>query len=413
MNYHCAYYEPDNFLKQAEKSDGISFMNLNCRGLVSNWENFLELVCNISSDTFSFDVIGLTEVYKYQCENYLSLPGYHNIIARVRDDNSRGGVGFFIKENIKFRKREDLSLFIPHVIETLFIEFETSSKNKSIAGIVYRPNSAPLADIDVFSTTILDIVHKVNSEKKKCYIMGDMNLDLLKYSLHLKTNDYLENFFVNGFLPMITKPTRITQSSATLIDHIFTNNLAEATSGIIITDVSDHFAVFYIAHSAKSRQAAENVQMRRHFSEQNYAKFRQDLETADFSEVNEADCPNKAYHIFINKIKTSVDLAFPVSECRKSANCVKYQPWITSGLKVSLKKMRLYRISKQCPTDQNINKYKTYNNMLNKVKRKLKCNYFSKKIEQYKNNAKFLWGLFNQALGKKQTKKMLPEKLKI
>jgi hypothetical protein len=49
-------------------------------------------------------------------------------------------------------------------------------------------------------------------------------------------------------LPAITKPTRITISSATLIEQIYTNNVSiMANSGIIITDVADHFATFHMS----------------------------------------------------------------------------------------------------------------------------------------------------------------------
>ena len=45
----------------------------------------------------------------------------------------------------------------------------------------------------------------------------------------------------SGFYPLINKPTRITDSSATLIDNIFTNvHNTETKSGIWITDISDH-----------------------------------------------------------------------------------------------------------------------------------------------------------------------------
>ena len=37
------------------------------------------------------------------------------------------------------------------------------------------------------------------------YILGDMNIDLLKYSKHKKTNDYLDNIFSLGYLPVVTK----------------------------------------------------------------------------------------------------------------------------------------------------------------------------------------------------------------
>ena len=51
--------------------------------------------------------------------------------------------------------------------------------------------------------------------------MGDFNIDLLNMSTHQSTNDYIDINFTNSFLPLITKPTRITSTTATLIDNIF------------------------------------------------------------------------------------------------------------------------------------------------------------------------------------------------
>ena len=50
--------------------------------------------------------------------------------------------------------------------------------------------------------------------------------------------------FQEGLLPLITKPTT---SPATLIDHIYSNYIStQVSSGIIITDVADHFGAFLI-----------------------------------------------------------------------------------------------------------------------------------------------------------------------
>ena len=75
----------------------------------------------------------------------------------------------------------------------------------------------------LFTKTLTDIMDIINTENKLSVIMGDMNIDLLQCQSHMKTNDYLDNLFSNGFIPEITKPTRITSHSATLIDHIYTN----------------------------------------------------------------------------------------------------------------------------------------------------------------------------------------------
>ena len=44
----------------------------------------------------------------------------------------------------------------------------------------------------------------------------------------------------NNVLPIITKPTRITNYTATLIDHIYSNNTNQMISGIATIDISDH-----------------------------------------------------------------------------------------------------------------------------------------------------------------------------
>ena len=50
---------------------------------------------------------------------------------------------------------------------------------------------------------------------------------------------------------MVTKPTRITDHSATLIDHIFFNSLEYYTvSGNIIYDISDHLPNFVLIDNA-------------------------------------------------------------------------------------------------------------------------------------------------------------------
>jgi len=62
-------------------------------------------------------------------------------------------------------------------------------------GLIYRPNTEPRADIDRFSSTLFDIMDIINTENKVCVIIGDMNIDLLKFGSHTKTSDYLDTIF--------------------------------------------------------------------------------------------------------------------------------------------------------------------------------------------------------------------------
>ena len=117
----------------------------------------------------------------------------------------------------------------------MFLQIVRPKQSNIIIGTIYRPPDANLAE---FNLKIDGLLSKISKERKRCYIMGDFNIDLLKYEKHFSTNNYLDNIFSHCFLPLINRPTRITAHSASLIDSILTNNLPINTkSGILFTDI--------------------------------------------------------------------------------------------------------------------------------------------------------------------------------
>ena len=89
------------------------------------------------------------------------------------------------------------------------------------------------------------ILSTISKDNKKCYLMGDFNLDLLRYEEHAVTQEFIDSLFSNMFIPIITRPTRLTAHTAPLIDNIFTNCLTQnITNGIIINDISDNPPIF-------------------------------------------------------------------------------------------------------------------------------------------------------------------------
>lgn len=76
--------------------------------------------------------------------------------------------------------------------------------------------------------------------------MADWNLDLMKHQSRDITGEFLDVMFSRSFSPLIIQPTRITSNTATLIDNIFTNdpnNCSASYSGLLFTDISDHFPI--------------------------------------------------------------------------------------------------------------------------------------------------------------------------
>jgi hypothetical protein len=86
-----------------------------------------------------------------------------------------------------------------------------------------------------------DILINITRGNKLCYIMGDFNLDLLRYNDNVPTQEFIDRLFTYSTLyPLISNPTRITSHTATLIDNIFTNQLSDNVfNGIVLNDLSE------------------------------------------------------------------------------------------------------------------------------------------------------------------------------
>jgi hypothetical protein len=412
----CKYFEPSEFKTLCDQLNAsLSYFHINCQGLAAHWDNFNALLCDIHTKEFSFDFIGLSEIYRTDSYN-LELPGYHALISRNREGTSvnRGGVGLYIKDSVTYTLREDLSVFIPHVFESLFIEVTNKHHKNQIVGVIYRPNTAPKSDLNIFSTTYLDILELLNKEKKQSVIMGDFNLDLLQFNKHTATDDFINNVFSQSYIPVITKPTRVTHTSATLIDHIYTNNVAcRSKSGVLITDMADHFGIFCIFETQSDSNLPKYV-YKRSFKEKNMTKFRQLIKQYDFSDIYLQTNPNDAYNIFLKIVQTFYEQSFPKKQTLISKKYIKREPWVTKGLLTSsINKAKLHKKKLSNPTEHNICKYKTYNKLYNKTRRIIKIRYYHELFESNKYNIKQTWLELKKIIGKQSKQQNFPEFFKL
>ena len=221
---NCDYYLEKTFNDQFEKysdlQDKFSLFHMNIKSLPkyhSELETYLDSLC------IKFSIIGHTETWLDENKEALyDIPEY-TCINRFRSNRKGGGVTLAVKNGIPYKMRADLEYFDTEM-EWLFIEidkhvFDTTSD--LVIGIIYRmPNSS----IDIFNDRLNDILNIIYRERKICYFLGDLNIDLLKYEEHRPTSEFLDLIYSYNVFPLISKPTRITSNTATLIDHILTNN---------------------------------------------------------------------------------------------------------------------------------------------------------------------------------------------
>ena len=129
-------------------------------------------------------------------------------------------------------------------------------------------------EIEVFNSHMENILSIIKIENKLNYITGDFNIDLLKTDTHAPSSAFLELLYSYGYLPLINKPTRVTNSSATIIDHIYCNKIMDQATfqDIFYTDISDHYTVFSVSIGS-DRMESTSYEHRRAYNEHNFDVF--------------------------------------------------------------------------------------------------------------------------------------------
>ena len=191
-------------------------MHINCNSLFGNFENFVDLVDSVNN---IFDVIAVSETHlDGTADDLVNLHGY-TFINKNRTYKSKGGIGMYLKNNLSYKIRPDIKSD-NIVYELLAVEILNPLNKNIIVVVVYRP---PGTDLNGFNTMIGSLCDMVRSENKLVYWARDFKINLLNAESHKATNEFLNVMLSNSLYPAITKPTRISEHSATVIDNIYCN----------------------------------------------------------------------------------------------------------------------------------------------------------------------------------------------
>ena len=223
------YLDLDSFSILTRKNFGSNFavFSLNIRSLPNKINQFINILSHLDNLP---SVICIQEIWS--SHSNLELPGYHPLefYSRDRDGpanpNCGGGVGIFVRNDLNYHLIDIKNSVVKGVIESIWVKISTKNGNNKIIGCVYRPNTAPLACATKFNNTLEGILTHIKGKfgRDNITVAGDFNLDLFKYDSHKQTGEFLSLMFGQGLLPIITKPTRISNNSCTLIDNIFTDS---------------------------------------------------------------------------------------------------------------------------------------------------------------------------------------------
>ena len=232
--------------------------------------------------------------------------------------------------------RTDLSYLNAH-IKTIFIEIDKEQIGQDkhvIVGVIYRP---PDTDIKIFNEYVSELLDKIRSENKCVACLGDYNIYLLNSDCQGPTQEFAELMYSYSLYPCITKPTRVSSKTASLIDNIFCNNIVDnqdVFTGILYTDISDHFPICYIDKATGIKKPPKCFK-KRIYSQESLELFSNLLQNNDWSDVLSSDNSQDAFQLFSDCYRDVYDKCFPLMTiiCGYKTRT----PWLSEGLKRSIK----------------------------------------------------------------------------
>ena len=397
----CNYYLETKFNDEISKPNGtkdvLSLCHVNIRSARKNlgdFENYLNML------NHDFTIIGLSETWLNDNDSDLyGLCGY-KVIGHHRVDRAGGGVAVCVQDHVCFKERPDLSYFSEDC-ESVFIEVEKGHQQQSsnvIIGVIYRP---PNHDISSFNDKMNSIVNVVRRENKTCYLLGDYNIDILNYASHVHTAQFVDMMSSNGFLPLITRPSRVTATSATLIDNIFTNDIGDinhSIQGLFITDISDHFPVFHIAKQMEIEEKDAYI-YKRLYGSQNKDNFCHAMSNISWDEISRATDTQQAFDTFHKHLVEMYNKHFPKIRVKKKYNNRK--PWLSEGLRNSIKqKNKLYLKFKKVSSALNDESYNCYKRKLQQLMKVAEKQHYHDLLVEYSNDIKKSWVVIKSIINK-------------
>ena len=399
----CKFHEACKLkIRPADQSDMRSFdvLHLNARSVVNKFDEINTLLNNLDHQ---WAAICVSESWLTQDTEqfYILDSNKYQPYYKSRTDKSGGGSILYILKHLKCK---EIPVFEFKTAEVIFLQVKINNVKNCLIIQIYK---APKNEAE-FLDELEQCLDRLSKHNMLIYIVGDFNMDLFSIS----SNAYCESFFTlmcsYGFFPTISKATRVTTDTCTLIDNIFCNDLSYIEqSGLLLTDFSDHFTIFAISNLVVEKPLNPKAPTRCFDYRQidNFTTFLSENLAHIFNETD----PDVACSSIIRAYQEGIEkYSYVIKPSRKTQPI---KPWITPGILLSINcKNELFKKKLKNPCAENISRYQVYRNMLTKIIKVSKKCYYEAEFLKNKTSSKETWKTLNALLGRKTNGKEIPSR---
>ena len=350
------------------------------------------------------------------------LPNY-SLIFQNRRLSTHGGLIMYVHDDFAYKdlNQEIIISGTSTLFESHFVEIwrKTCRFQKYVIGNVYRLPSYNAEDLSAFTNEYSDLLNRLRTRSKFVYICGDYNIDILKMCSNNNYNTFYENVISSSFAPKITLPTRICDTTSTLIDNIYTNVLDKShTSGILIRPISDHQMYFCIMNENYMKPAIAQkyveVEVFNVEAIENFKTEIANLEIHDKLDKTLNRDPNHNYEIFSTLLQNAKSKHIPKRIKKFNKRRHKKERWMTDELLAQvIKKNEMYVDWKTTPIahpdyEKVKFNFKGYEKIVLKGIERAKRDYFDRVFLAYKCDMKRTWQVISETLNRNKRKHDMP-----
>ena len=379
----------NNYFNQS--IDNFLLMHINSRSYTRNFDEFGVLLDTLNRLP---DVLVVTETW-FSSDTSREISGYYGYHL-FRSGKRGGGVSVYIKDTLISTSVTDKT-FLTDIIEVNTVVVTLNSNINIYFVAIYRPPEKQ--HVSDFNISLGNLIGSF-SGNARVYVVGDINIDLLQRNEN--ANEYCAILQSLSYVPLITIPTRVTDTTETLLDHIWTNQLHNINSGTVHVSTTDHFPVFASTHFDEGREVSPFVKkFFRDHSKASIERLRTDCiamlgELARFDELDTCTRIN----IFHDKIYDIYNKTCPLrSKFIPRKNFLK--PWISDRIKIHInQKHFLFRQYRKGLVSFEL--YNNYKNMCTKLLKQAKIDYFKLKFDNCRNDLKKTWHNINYLINSRR-----------
>lgn len=250
----------------------------------------------------------ITEHWKK--EEHLKKLSIHNfrLTSSFCREQGYGGAAIYLDKNVNFTRKSKINkLSVEGVFECACVECKFQGESLIIMTI-YRPPKGNVREFLKKVESALDQI--VNGKKTNIVIAGDFNIELIE------NNDFRKQLLsVMGSFDLyqtIFENTRITSTSRSCIDNIFTNISKSRVSSLVLnTVISDHTAQKLMLKL--ELESEKKCYFKRFFCESSRKEFFNILKQEQWLDVFQTDPAdvNKQWSVFMNTFIQIFNQCFP------------------------------------------------------------------------------------------------------